>query len=200
MGMTLTRVKGGEDVHGQRRSVLWLATFDSSYGIGGEDLTPRQLGLSRVQRVAMGEDASGLQFRYDITNQKLLAMESAAYLVDEVTGTIGTTYTLKYMPAYIVAIRGTAGSTGVKKPIPQAGTNAAGLVKVNWTTGVLTFGDAGITAARILYVPRGLPGFQSTQMVVDESVTVAAASATLANVPLAVQYIYDTAAPGVYFQ
>jgi len=34
-------------------------------------------------------------------------------------------------------------------------------------------------------------------MVVDESVTVAAASATLGNVPLAVQYIYDTAAPGV---
>src|SRR5438132_6192969 len=125
MALTLTRVAGAEQVRGQERSLLWQVAFDSSYAFGGEALTPRQLGLTRVLKARVEQHASGMQFRYDQTNQKLLAMQQAPYLVDEVTGTIGTTYTLKYLPAYIISVRGTAGSTGVKKPIPITGTNVA---------------------------------------------------------------------------
>lgn len=196
MALTLVNVKGQRAVSGSRVSEFWTVAGDTSYPIGGYSVTPRQLGLNTVFAVDVVQPRHGYGFRYNIATQKLLVEQQAPYLVDELTGTIaGASYTLKYLPGYIVSVRGTAGSTGVKKPIPQAGTNAAGLVRINWATGVLTFGDAGITAARIVYVPLGLPGFQTPQLIIDESVALSGGVFTLANLPLAISYMYDTAAP-----
>mgnify|MGYP001589643368 CR=1 FL=1 len=179
-------------------SVVTDITFDSSYPQGGESVTLRQLGLSVMLRNLQVTGApSGYSFGYNPTTKKLQVFRPGPVVVTEATGTFtaGVAYTLKKIPGYILAIRGTAGSTGVKRIIPSTKTPGANQVAVNWTTGVMTWGDAAITAATIVYVPRGVPGFTTDLLVVEESVTVGPPSAvqvgTLANRAAAICAVWN---------
>jgi hypothetical protein len=195
MGLTLTRVKDAESVHGNRRAVAWDVTFDSSYLAGGEPLTARQLGLRTVLDVTVMPPAlGGLSFAYDIANAKLMAKrQSGPPLITEATGTFtaGVAYTLKQKPGYILAVRGTAGSTGAKTIIPVGETPGAGQCAINFSTGVVTWGDAAITAATFVYVPLGVPGFTPDLLVVDEASPIASNSITLVNQAMCIQYVWN---------
>jgi len=192
MSLTVTPQRSMEQIHGSRRRTVTDLAFDSSYALGGESLTPRQLGLSIVESVTI-QPKYGYAFEYDIANQKLVAKRPGPALVDEATGTFtaGLAYQLQYLPAYILAIRGTAGSTGTKRLIPTGETLAAGQCSLNFATGVITWGDAAITAARIVYVPLGVPGFTSDLVVVDEAAPIASNVITLANQAAAINYIWN---------
>lgn len=197
MPLTLTLNRGAASVHGNmRRNVLDVA-FDTSYPDGGEPLTARQLGLASVQDVHV-QPQLGYHFNYDRTNSTLRAFRASPVVVVEDTGafTAGAAYTLKNIPGYILSIRGTTGSTGAKRVIPTGETAGAGQVAVTWTTGVLTWGDAAITRAIIQYIPRGVPGFTTDRLVVDELVTLADVdgtygSGTLANRAAAICYVWN---------
>ena len=192
MALTITPQRGMEQVSGSRRTTVTDMLFDSSYAGGGEALTPRQLGLQTVERVSIAP-RYGYHFEYDIPNQKLLVKRPGPAVVDEATGTFtaGAAYTLQHLPAYVLAVRGTAGSTGTKRIIPVGETLSAAQCTINFTTGVITWGDAGITAARIVYVPLGVPGFTPDLLVVDEAAPIASNVITLANQAAAIQYIWN---------
>jgi hypothetical protein len=195
MGLTLTRVRDGENVSGAMRMVTWDVAFDSSYLALGEPLTARQLGLRSVNDVqVLQPGAGGLSFVYDSVNGKLKALRgSGNLLVTEATGTFtaGAAYTLRQTPGYILSVRGTAGALGPKVIIPVGETPAAGQVAINWTTGVCTWGDAAITAALFLYIARGQPGFTTDLLVVDEAAPIASNVITLVNQAIAVQYVWN---------
>jgi hypothetical protein len=195
MALVLTRVKDGENVFGNQRSLAFDVAFDSTYNSGGEPLTPRQLGLKTVHDVRiMQPGPGGIAFVYDIANAKLKAEAAAgASLLTEDTGIFaaGTPYTLKQSPGYVLSVRGSAGSTGPKSVLPIGETLAAAQCSVNWTTGVVTWGDATMTRATILYVPRGTPGFTPDLMVVDEAAPIASNVITLTNRAMAIQYVWN---------
>ena len=175
MPLTLTNQPSLDEVSGSFRKVVVDVAFDASYPDGGEALTLRQLGLSSaVKDVRIQAPQSGYHFRYDRTNQRLQAYKQGPVVLREDTGafTAGAAYTLRQLPGYILAIRGTAGSTGAKRIIPTGETAVAGEVAINWTTGVCTWGDAAITRAIFMYIPRNVPGFTTDLLTIDEVVNV----------------------------
>lgn len=197
MTITATLAKGNEEVAGTLRRNFITIGMDSSYPDGGEALTARQLGLNTVKTV-QDLNVGGYTLHYDIANSKLQAFQQGPALVTEDTGafTAGAAYTLKKLPGFVLSIRGTAGSTGVKRIIPTGETVSAGQAAITWTTGVITWGDAAITRAIITYIPRGVPGFSTNLLVIDEAVTLADAggglgSGTLANRAAAIAYVWD---------
>jgi hypothetical protein len=195
MAVTVTKVKGSERQSGHHKFVQVQVALDNAYPSGGYALTPRQLFMSHVLSAQPVAPRRSHLYRYDVAGQVLMVDKVGSYIVDETTPvfTAGAAYTLKYLPGYILSVRGLAGATGAKKVIPNAGTNGAGLVACNFATGVLSWGDAALTQARIVYIPARLPGFGGALQVVDEAVTLTGGAGTLANVPAAVQYLYDTA-------
>ena len=192
MAVTATYRPQYDALAGAMRQTITDVTFDSSYVDGGEPLTPRQLGLNTVLKVDI-QPKDGFTFEYDIPNSKLVAKRPAPAVIREVTGTFtaGTAYTLQYLPGYILAIRGTAGSTGSKRLIPTGETLAAAQCSINFTTGVITWGDAAITAAIIIYIPLGVPGFTSDLLVVDEASPIASDVITPVNQCAAIQYVWN---------
>ena len=117
-----------------------------------------------------------------------------ALIVEEavvVTTHIGT---LTELPAYIVAIDVTAGTTtGPFHAIPTGETPLTVECAVTFTTGTLTFVSTdAVTAVRVTYFPqRNGTMFDSANLVVDEAVVAAAAKTEFANRAFAVQYVYD---------
>lgn len=176
MAITLTNLQS--DNSGYKRRVQGLLTFDTAYPKGGYTVTPQRLGLGAVDYVDFPGHGSGAQLYYDPSSQKLHVRRSGSVVVIEDTGTFtaGAAYTMHMKPAYILAIRGTGGSTGTKRLIPNGKTLSAGQCSINFTTGVVSWGDATITAAVIMYIPLGVPGFTSDLLVVDELVTLADAT------------------------
>lgn len=76
--MALTATVRRKDTLGNSfRAIVAELTFDSSYPTGGENLTPAQLGLSRVE-VFFPEQGSGYTIQYDRTNSKLKAFSAGA--------------------------------------------------------------------------------------------------------------------------
>lgn len=194
MGLTIARRTLDIQQMGHIKEITGDISFDSSYaGGGGESLTPQMLTLKEVLSVSFPEPPNGINLLYDRANQKLTAKRSGPLMLLEATGTFlaGAAYTLKQRPGYILGVRGTAGSTGAKRIIPVGETLAAGQCTVNWTTGVITWGDAAITAATIVYVPLGTPGFTDDLLVVDEAATIASNVITLTNQAAAIQYIWN---------
>ena len=59
---------------GQRWAVTGRILFDSSYATGGESLAPSDIGLTRIQFMAITPDTTvcGYSFGYDIANEKVL--------------------------------------------------------------------------------------------------------------------------------
>jgi hypothetical protein len=182
---------------GNQVAVSGRLAFDSAYQKQGEDLAAKALGLGIVNRIEIQEQ-HGYLFSYDALLSKLHVKRPGAFVQVEATGTFtaGTAYQLHQRPAYILGIRGTAGSTGSKRLIPTGETLGANQCSVNFATGVITWGDAAITAAVIMYVPLGLPGFTSDLLVVDELVTLVDATGgqgrgTLASRAACINYVWN---------
>ena len=189
---------------GNLRGILGTMAFDSSYPTNGEDITAAQLGLSRIDDLRV-YPSNGYAFTFDKTNLKVLAYRTGAtaftgtakktpVIVEEVVTVASNTGTLANAPAYIVAVDVTAGTvTGAFRIIPTGETPLTKQVAVTFTSGVMTFlGTDAVTSVRVTYIPQmaGTP-FAATNMVIDESVTAAAAKTELANRAFAVQYVWD---------
>ena len=190
--MPLALTLRAENVSGNLRHKTFDVDFDTSYPDAGEALTARTLGLHTVVDVKAAPQL-GYQINYDRANARLRAFKQGPAVLTEATGTFtaGVAYTLQNIPGYILAVRGTAGSTGAKRIIPVGETAGAGQVAINWATGVCTWGDAGITAAIFVYIPRGVPGFTTDRLVIDEVVVTTTDTGTLAARAAAICYVWD---------
>ena len=194
MALGVTLVRGSESVTGNKKRNVLDLTFDNSYPDNGESLTARQMGLHRVDDVLV-QPQQGFWFNYDRTNSLLRAFKLGPVLLTEPSGTIvaGATYTLRNLPGYILAVRVTAGGvTGAFRVIPTGETPATTEVAMNWTTGVMTFlGTDAVTALTVLYIPRGVPGFTTALLVIDEIVDVTTDSGNLAARAAAICCVWD---------
>jgi hypothetical protein len=168
--------------------------FDDSYAIGGESLTPADMGLSRADMV-IPTPQRGYSFEYDETNEKLKALDTVPILVEEEVVTVAAhAGQLAYKPLYIVAVQATtATNAGAYNVIPTGETPLTKQVAVDFTTGALAFLSTDVvTVAKITYVPQQTSGpLAAATLVVDEAVTAAAAKTALANRAIAVQYVWD---------
>lgn len=96
MALTLSRVANTWRAAGNKRTVDYDITFDSSYADDGETLTPANVGLKVIERaiphgafIDAGND-NGVLVRYDIAEQKLVALwgnAGTASVLPEVTST-----------------------------------------------------------------------------------------------------------------
>ena len=192
MAITVTIDK--QTIQGNKRTHRASITFDSSYPRGGEAFTAGDMGMSRLDMV-FPTPQGNMNFEWDETNDKLKALDTVPVLIEEEALTVAThTGTLAYNPLYIIAVQSTAGSTtGAFNVIPTGETPLTKQVAVDFTTGVMTFlSTDAVTAAVITYMPQQASGpLSAATLVVDESVTAAAAKASLANQAMAVQYIWD---------
>jgi hypothetical protein len=184
--------------HGSGRSVSGWVSLDSAYPKRGYDVTAHQFGLGILDRVEFPSQGFGVDLYVDVSALKLHVRRPGPIIVVEATGTFtaGAAYTMHQIPAYILGVRGVAGSAGTKRLIPNGETAGAGQCKINFTTGVVTWGDSAITSAVIMYVPLGVPGFTRDLLVVDEALTLADAtggygSATFASRAACINYIWN---------
>jgi hypothetical protein len=177
---------------GGQRLVTGTFDFTGTYPKLGVPVIPQNVGLGIINRLDIVPQKT-YGFLYDPVAQVVHITRTAKYIHQEDTGTFaaGTAYTLQYKPAYIISIRGTAGSTGTKRLLPNGVTLAAGTCSLNFTTGVITWGDAAITSARIVYVPLGVPGFTPDLLVVDEASPIATNVITPVNQCMAIQYVWN---------
>jgi hypothetical protein len=183
-----------------------------TYPSGGVPMpTFGSFGMIRnIEKLALydSNDASGIIWKYDKDNHKLRGYEVGGVagqtftgtakkpllVTEEVVAVSSHTGTLTHVPFYVVAIEVTAGSvTGAFNIIPTGETAATKECAVTLTDGVLTFfATDAVTSCRVTYIPLQLTGpFVEANRVIDESVTAAAAKATLANQACAIQYVYD---------
>ncbi len=184
-------------IHNLERVVYGTHTFASAYVAGGEASDPTMNTIRMVQ----AEPTAGMQFHYDRTNKKIQAMiqggghTTNGVVVEEVVTVAANVGTLSRIPAYIIAVDVTAGSTtGAFDVIPVGDVPITTQVAVNFVTGGVTFvvGDA-VTSVRVTY----LPAIEGTMLAAsnftrDEAVVAAAATVNLAARAGAIQYVYDT--------
>lgn len=76
MALTIARNAAHREVSGAQVKTWGTLDFDSSYAVGGESLTARDLGLYRLDRFS-AEAKFGFAFEYDYTNTKLLVYTAA---------------------------------------------------------------------------------------------------------------------------
>lgn len=179
--------------------------FDSSYPTGGESLSGITAYFKDLESIVF-ESQSGYAFEFDETNDKVkvylpsgtpaIAITAGPPLLitEEIVTVTSNVGALANVPFYIVAIESTAGSvTGAFNIIPTGETAATKECAVTLTSGALTFkATDAVTSCRVTYIPLQTSGpFVEANRVIDESVTAAAAKATLANRACAVQYVYD---------
>lgn len=77
--MALTVSMVSETIFGNRRVRVADVTFDSSYGTGGEALTPDMLDFPTAIEYILPQDSGGYSFQFDATNKKLLAYRQTAH-------------------------------------------------------------------------------------------------------------------------
>jgi hypothetical protein len=185
---------------GNRRSSEGTITFDSVYATGGESLTAANVGLGVLDSLVLEQGVSGFIFEWDKDNNKVKVRRAGSdgiptLVVEEAVTVTTHVGTLAHLPAYIVAVEVTAGaSTPHCNVIPGDATSvAASEVSVVFTTGVMTFNATdAVTAARVTYFPQKEGTlFDASNLVVDETVTAAAAKVELANRAFAVQYVFN---------
>ncbi len=192
--MSLTIAIDRRTTIGNQRMRHLSVDFDGSYAMGGEALTPGNMGLSRADMVTPAPQG-GYSFEYDATNEKLKVLDTVPILVEEeVVAVSEHAGQLAYKPLYIVAVQATtATNAGAYNVIPTGETPVTKQVAVDFTTGALAFlSNDVVTVAKITYIPQQVSGpLAAATLVVDEAVTAAAAKAALANRAIAVQYVWD---------
>lgn len=111
MALTLTKVAETPWVNGNKKEVLYDATFDSSYADNGEALVATDVGLRKILHVSDGvarksDGSDAVLTSYDYTNEKLLAFRqkdpAAAGGADIALPEVGNTADLS---AYSVRLR-----------------------------------------------------------------------------------------------
>lgn len=60
---------------GNRREVIGLFNFDSSYPTGGESLTAASIGLGVLDFISFDQGQGGYVFDYDYANSKILVYQ-----------------------------------------------------------------------------------------------------------------------------
>lgn len=107
---------------GNKRASSGTITFDSSYATGGESLTPANIGLGTIERITFNHGEDGYVFKYDYTNQKVMAYRTATLTP---TGTISApTFTGSALAAHAhnILVKGSAAG-GIDEPIGVEGTD-----------------------------------------------------------------------------
>tara|TARA_Y100000310_G_scaffold345443_1_gene465076 strand:- start:442 stop:1614 length:1173 start_codon:yes stop_codon:yes gene_type:complete len=142
------------------------------------------------------DDGNGLTWKLDHASGKIRAYVPAkpSLIVEEVVTIASNTGTLAEIPLYIIACEVTAGTTtGAFNIIPTGETPITKQCAVTFTSGVLTFlGTDAVTSVRVSYIPEADAGpWVRSNLVVDESVTAAAAKADFAARACLVQYIWN---------
>ncbi len=173
-------------------------TGDSAYPKGGyaHGLAYSVLG---AMVIAKNAEARKYNLEFDSTTGKFLVTEPQAPLIVEESLTVASNVaTLGKLPAYILAVEVTAGTTtGVFRIIPAGKTPVTTQVALDFTTGILTFlSTDAVTACRVTYIPMGVGPFIEANRVIDEAVTLATAGVNLANRAALVQYVFNNTASG----
>ena len=193
--MSLTVAIDHRSTFGNQRIRHLSVDFDNSYPMGGETLSPGDMGLRRADMVTPSPQG-GYSFEYDATNEKLKVLDTVPLLVEEEVVTVASNAgQLAYKPLYIIAVQSTAGTTtDAFNVIPTGETPLTKQVAVNFTTGALAFLAAdAVTKAKVTYIPQQTSGpLAAATLVVDEEITASATPVALANRAIAVQYVYDT--------
>ena len=195
---------------GHRKFSTGVLTFDSSYATGGELLTLGAIAMSNIDYIDVNPFA-GYTFRYDYTNNRVLAYRVAAFtpaftgtvqatprvIVEEVVAVSANTGTLANIPGYIMTVEVTAGSvTGAFTVIPTGVTPVTLQVDVNFADGVMTFlGTDAVTSVRVTYIPRTSQGLFAAANLVQETVVSAAGGVNLAARACLVQFVYNSTTP-----
>lgn len=140
-------------------------------------------------------DASGILWKVDHANKKLrgyVGNTVPLMVVEEaVTLTANTTGTLKYLPAYVIAIEANDGT--VLHTIPSGETVPTNHLGINFTTGAVTALAAdAFTSLKVTYIPQQPDGpFAASNLVVNEVITAAAAGVATASRAFAVQHVWN---------
>lgn len=130
------------DVIGNKRQTIAVVAFGSSYPVGGESLTARNLGLSVID-VLTADPKSGYLFEYDYVNSKLKVFHPRAAIANTLSvttpvlahasGDTAVTSTAATMPSHAATactISGVAGvAAGAGAEVPD-GTNLSALTDV----------------------------------------------------------------------
>ena len=142
MALTITNTQHSR-IPGKLMKMFDVA-FDSSYPTGGESLTPANLGLLRIDNLAI-EPVGGYRFEWDKTNNKIKVFDNFAappIVFEEVVTVTSNVGYLKYPAAHIEYV---TDDTDNYMVIPGGLTPTAKMVAVdmgfNLTTGVLTKGQ-----------------------------------------------------------
>lgn len=194
--MALTLTKKEFHSQGDLRGSSARITFDNSYAVGGESLTPQMLGLGQfVGDIVFPQGEQGFTFQWDRDNNKIIVLGASApqLVVEEVVSFSSDIGTLRYPPAYIVAITDTTNNVGYRT-IPTGESPANNVsVAVTYTSGLLTkhSSETDSDVIHVTYFPQRSGTFFSLEnMVIDEEVTLLAAGVDLANRAAVVQDFY----------
>jgi hypothetical protein len=217
MAVTVTTATGpySEGFLGNRPYRIRHVQLDSSYPTGGygptQNFSAFSLGLGGYTLkdfIPLGINGAGsgiVNAVIDYSTRKLVCLRSpgdlpASLVVEEPVTVTANKATLKNIPAYIVSINATAGTTtGAFNIIPTSATPLTKQCAVTLPTGVLSFlSTDAVTAALVTYVPMGVGPFVPANLVIDEAVTLASTpGVNLANQASLIQYVYDTTGPAL---
>lgn len=218
MALTVSKLEVSPD-GGKGREAKFNLAFDNSYPTGGEPLTPADVGLSNITGFDVLGNEGGYSFNYDYSNQKLVVSSGGVssftpagtvsqptftgnagvqpLIVEEIVAVSSNTGTLGSVPAYIMAIDVTAGSTtGSFNVVPTGETPATTECAVTFTNGTLTFaaGDA-VTSCRVTYLASREGTFiDNSNFTYDEAITASDSGTNLAVAAAVIQYVYDDTA------
>jgi hypothetical protein len=156
MSIAITLKEPGRPLGG-RNAVAATLALDSSYPTGGEAVTAAMFGLSEIEELIIETPVkAGVLLSFDKANKKVLAYKTQAIVTAEQLTVSSDAGTLANVPASILAIHGTVGSTSTNfRVVAAARTLATGECKVNYATGVVTFyGSDDPTAVTVDYLTR----------------------------------------------
>lgn len=207
MALTFTQLTPAAQFaqYGNLKECIIDLVLDSNYSFGGYSIPNTQAQIFGMQQIIgmtpIGAKGPGtLSALWDALNNKLLiSLDPGSNLVVEeavtVTANVGT---LARVPGYILAVQSVTGSvTGAFRVIPVGKTPVTKQVAVNFATGAMTFlSTDAVTAAKVTYIPLGVPPFVAANKVVDEAITLASAGGNLANRAGVIQYVWNDTASG----
>ena len=168
--------------------------FDASYPYGGESMSGLAgyfKGTVSSELVVLFEQAEGLTFQWDRTNNKVQAFAPAPPLVFEAKHTASSkAVTLDYPAAWIVNVC-TAGQNeelqAISDTVSDNECQLTSLIAQGTRTGITTFG-----ASDVIYVTYATQAWRELYMLLqqEEAVTLATGSVALTYAPMAFGYCF----------
>ena len=192
--MALTVTNKTTSVWGDRMVLMCDVAFDSSYAFGGESFNYSVMGFDHVDRVII-EPVQGYHFAYDYTNKTIKVLHNAPPIVVEEQQTIASNaITLRYPPAYIMAVAQSATNVKLTTSGATVGANECQPTAVfTWgAQGGLTF-HSGLSG--VVYVSYVTQAWKEVwdNLVQEEAVTPESHIGTLTYDAIAIQAINASA-------